>query len=144
MSSINFNGSIGKANVNTGDGTQVTGDGANVNMGEGTINVGGQTFGDSAVPTVPQVFEAMAKELPAEVVEDTVEPIRNLAALPIADQEASKPKWTNLVERLIPYAPQIAKGIAVFGEAALGALASRNPVVAGVLAICKLNSSSQG
>lgn len=154
MSSVNFNAPIGKANVNTGDGTQVTGDGANVNTGSGTINVGGQVFGEGAAPTVPQVFGEIRKSLSdisvsESVVDqeqaddfelDVMRPLQTLAELP--EPELQKPdtieQAQSLINRLIPFAPQIGKGLAVFGSAALSALASRNPIISGVLAVCNM------
>lgn len=73
------------------------------------------------------------------VAEDTVAPLQSLACMSLVDQ--TKPdiqaKAANLFERLVPYAPQIAKGLAVFGSAALESLANRNPIIAGVCAVCK-------
>ncbi len=64
--------------------------------------------------------------------------------MPIADieQPEQKAKWSNLLERLTPFAPQIGKGIATFGAAALEALALRNPIIAGTLALCKANAAA--
>lgn len=177
---INFNAPIGKANINTGDGMQVTGDGANVNTGSGTINVGGQTFGNGQVPTVPQVFDAIKKALPTiapepsgdddetvdyvktddtvasdsiddsaeEVNEQILRPLQTLAELPPEEQKQPDrmEQATALINRLVPYAPQIGKGLAVFGSAALASLAGSNPIISGILAVCKLasnDSSSQ-
>lgn len=85
------------------------------------------------------VFEAVAKELPPEVVEDTVEPLQAMACMPIADleQPEAKEKASNLLERLTPYSSQISKGLLAFGEASLTALASSNPIIAGLIALCK-------
>ena len=85
------------------------------------------------------VFDEIAKVVPPEVVEDTVEPLRALACMPLSEQQTEpiKAKAANLLERLLPYAPAIGKGLAVFGEAALTAFASSNPVIAGVVALCK-------
>lgn len=46
------------ANINTGTGTQITGDGANANTGSGTINVGGQVFGNAELEPA-QIVEKM-------------------------------------------------------------------------------------
>jgi len=180
---INFNAPIGKANINTGDGMQVTGDGANVNTGSGTINVGGQVFGDGQVPTVPQVFDAIKKavstiELPTAappsgsdddtvdyvqtdddtIASDTIDsiddsaedvdqqilrPLQTLAELPPEEQKQPDrmEQAASLINRLVPYAPQIGKGLAVFGTAALASLAGSNPIISGILAVCKLASA---
>lgn len=159
---IVFNAPIGKANINTGDGTQVTGDGANVNTGDGTINVGGQTFGGIEAPTVPQVFGELRKaiQLPDSLAdsqspdavasseqaddleEQVVMPLQTLAELP--EEELKKPSTIEqaqlLLNQLVPFAPKIGKGLAVFGSAALSALASRNPIISGILAVCNMAS----
>lgn len=120
----------------------------NINITGG--NIGGLQVGDNNTQTITQtlgdeitleqVFDAVAKDLPEEVVEDTIDPLENLAKMPADEQEATKPKWSNLVERLTPYAPAIIKNVSVFGEAALAAIASSNPVIAGVLALCKYHA----
>ncbi len=119
----------------------------NINITGG--NIGGLQVGDNNTQNITQhvadelrpeaVFEAVAEQLPPEVVEDTVEPLKAMACMPLdqIEQPAIKAKAANLVERLMPYAPQIAKGVVAFTEAALTALASRNPIVAGVLAVCR-------
>lgn len=124
----------------------------NINIGGGNIN--GLQIGDNNTqtntqhnasgPTPEAVFEKIAEAVPPEVVEDTVEPLQTFAAMPIAqlEQPETKANWSNLLERLVPYAPQIGKGLATFGAAALEALAMRNPVVAGVMALCKANAAT--
>lgn len=85
------------------------------------------------------VFEAVAKEVPPEVAEDTVAPLQAMACMPLTDMEKPdiKSRAANLLQRLMPFAPQIAKGLMTFTEAALSSLASRNPIIAGVLAVCQ-------
>jgi hypothetical protein len=119
----------------------VTGNGANIAQGQTVSQTVTQNFGRE-VPEPKEVFEAIAAELPPDVAEDTVEPLQTFATMPIVQMEApeAKSKWSNLLERLVPFAPAIGKGLATFGAAALESLASRNPIVAGVLALCKANS----
>lgn len=121
----------------------VTGNGTNIAQGQTVSQEIRQTFAGESVES-EAIFEEVAKAVPPEVVEDTVEPLQTFAAMPIAQLEApeTKAKWTNLIERLAPYGPQIGKGLATFGAAALEALALRNPVVAGVMAVCKLNAAT--
>lgn len=135
-------------------GTNIVSDGPSISIGTitgGQNNIGkteiagdqNQTNNYGGAPEPEQVFEAIAAELPAEVVEDTIEPLQQMAMQPIIQQEQpeTKANWSNLLERLIPYAPQIGKGLATFGAAALASLANRNPIVAGVMALCKANAA---
>ncbi len=121
-----------------------------------TVNNGNQ------LPTIPQVFDAIKKALPeidvasgdsdqsqlsvanADDVNETIlRPLQTLAELPEA--ELNKPdtmeQAQSLLNRLVPYAPQIGKGLAVFGSAALTSLASSNPIISGILAVCKMASA---
>lgn len=142
----------------------------NINIGGGNIGglqIGDnnqqtitQTNGDQ-VPTIPQVFDAIRKALPEvnhvstdsegmqasddsaeEVTEQILRPLQTLAELPEAEQK--KPdtieQATALLNRLVPYAPAIGKGLAVFGGAALASLAGSNPIISGILAVCKMAS----
>ena len=133
--------------------------------GDGAVNqVGNNTAtttvnkGDS-IPTVPQVFGQIRKAL-ADVAADAPEPVaageqaddleeevmrplQTMAELPAEEQK--KPDRMEqaqaLISRLVPYGPQIGKGLAVFGSAALTALASSNPIISGILAVCKMASA---
>ena len=126
-----------------------------------------QTNGEQ-VPTVPQVFDAIKKALPtidaiadyaggpvAETVSQTTDdsaedvneqilrPLQTLAELPETEQKKpdTMEQATSLLNRLVPYAPAIGKGLAVFGSAALASLAGSNPIISGILAVCKLGSA---
>lgn len=136
----------------------------NINIGGG--NIGGLQIGDNnrqdisqnnggQVPTIPEVFGAVSKSLAdipieaaadsdiaSEIQEQVVRPLQTMAEMPADQQEQPEHKatWSNLLQRLVPYAPQIGKGLAVFGAAALESLANRNPVVAGVVAVCRANA----
>ncbi len=72
-------------------------------------------------------------------------PLQTLAELP--EVEMKKPdtmeRAQSLLNRLVPYAPQIGKGLAVFGSAALSSLASRNPIISGILAVCNMASTEK-
>lgn len=78
-----------------------------------------------------------------EVTEQILRPLQTLAELP--PEEQKKPdrmeQAASLINRLVPYAPQIGKGLAVFGSAALASLAGSNPIISGILAVCKLASA---
>lgn len=135
MTNIHING--GTINgMQVGDGT---------NNQNNTLNIGGEQV------TVPQVFDALKAALPdidaaadddaaTELEEMVVRPLQTLAELPEAELRKAETteQAQSLLNQLVPFAPQIAKGLAVFGSAALSALASRNPVIAGVLAVCKM------
>lgn len=126
----NFNINVGGGNIG---GLQV----GNNNTQTITQNIGDQT------PTVEQVFKTIAESLPEEVAEEmqsaVIKPLEELAKLPAEEQasEEVKERAEPLYQRLVPYAPQIGNGLLAFGEAALSAFASSNPIVAGLLAVCK-------
>ena len=132
-----FNISIGGGNVG---GLQV----GNNNTQTNTQNIG------QSVPSVDQVFEVVGKSLPPDVAEEmqaaVIEPLEKLAALPPEQQQTEdvKEQAAPLHQRLVPYAPQIGQGLVAFGEAALGAIASSNPIIAGLLAVCKTVRASGG
>lgn len=130
--------------------------GGNINglqIGNDNKQEGFSQHNNSDSVTVPQVFDAIKSSLPqidaaadadaaGEIEESIVRPLQTMAELPA--EEINKPetmeKAQSLLNQLVPFAPQIAKGLAAFGNAALSALASRNPIIAGVLAVCKLGS----
>lgn len=99
-------------------------------------------------PSVPTVFKAIEESLPDDVAEDVAEsvlrPLQTMAELPAEEQKTPdiQERAQSLISRLVPYAPQIGKSLAVFGEAALTAIASSNPIIAGMLAICKATSKT--
>ena len=109
------------------------------NIGKTEI-AGDQVQNNHYGATTPDaVFEAVAAEVPPEVAEDTVAPLQAMACMSVLEMETpeNKSKAANLLERLVPFAPQIAKGLMTFGEAALSSLATRNPIIAGVVAVCR-------
>lgn len=143
-----------------------SGDGAVNQVGNNTATTT-VNKGDS-LPTVPQVFGEIRKainpqlssdpaqdESPADlsaveaneqaddVDEQILRPLQTMAELPEA--ELKKPETMeqaqSLLNRLVPYAPQVGKGLAVFGQAALTALASSNPIISGILAVCKMGAA---
>ena len=143
-----------------------SGDGA-VNQVGNNIATTTVNKGDS-LPTVPQVFGEIRKALnpqltndpaqdesPAEqpaveaneqaddVDEQILRPLQTMAELPEAELKKAETieQAQSLLNRLAPFAPQIAKGLAVFGQAALTALASSNPIISGILAVCKMGSA---
>lgn len=105
-----------------------------------------QTNYSSPVPTVSAVFAAVKeslKELPEadrDVFEEQViQPLQAMANLPIAQQQEPTAMETAeaLLARVKPFAGVIGKGLLAFGEASLTALASGNPIVAGLIATTK-------
>lgn len=125
----------------------VTGNGTNIAQGQTVTQDIKQTFGGDGLPTVAQVFQAVEKEieqsLPPETAEEiktgVIQPLCAMAELPIDEQksDAIKQQAEPLYLKLAPYAPAISKAIMTFGEAALTALASSNPIVAGLVAVCR-------
>lgn len=116
--------------------------------GDGAINQAGVNTattnvhkGDRPV-TVPEVFDAIRSIdlLPPEAEEQLFRPLQTLAELPPEELElpSTIEQAQPLINQLVPYAPAIGKGLAVFGSAALSALASSNPVISGIVAVCKL------
>ncbi len=110
-------------------------------------------------------------DMPEEVTKDIMPVIDGLSQLPAEEQEAIVQcsaeippviqvaghggkdaakklhinkhfkKWSDLIMKLKPHAGLIWKNVATFGEASLKALASTNPIVSGVLAVCEMNST---
>lgn len=56
--------------------------------------------------------------------------------------ETTFAKAAALYAKLGPVLPAVARGLATFGDAALTAVASSNPIVAGVLALCRSGKAS--
>jgi hypothetical protein len=97
--------------------------------------------------TLEALFDKIAEGLPEmerpQLRAEVVEPLKTLAQdkeHPTSQERKFErtEHWT-LLDRLKPYAPSIMRAISVFGAAALSALASRNPIVAGVLAVLKMD-----
>ena len=156
---INFGGNVGKVNLNTGTGTQITGDGANVNTGDGTINVGGQTFGGAS--PVAKVFDSMVTaakteqprfqaseepsaspevlakfETPAAMLEaardEAVADIAAVEPMPIGQFQEKQALWQ---ERFAVIAPKVLRVALVTGKAALDSYVSQSPVIAALKAM---------
>ncbi len=124
----------------------------NINISGG--NIGGLQIGDGNTQhvtqqnagsvTVSQVFEAIrqaiTKEDREEFVESVVEPLKTMAEMPVEQINTDATvmeQATSLIGRLTPFMPAIGNGLMAFGRGALNALASSNPVVAGILEVCK-------
>jgi len=127
-----------------------SGDKNNVQFGEGDNHMQvSQSSGGEL--TAKEFFEAIAAEtnkLPEAdraVVSGAVEPLKDLATAQPADpaptSESPKPGCESTLKKYLdilrPHAALIVKCVAAFSEASLTALASSNPVVAGVLAVAK-------
>lgn len=97
-------------------------------------------YGDS-LPPVDDVVAKVAESLPAEVAADWSEQIKPLMALPIAQQEEPETvsKLMAICEAIRPHAGVVWKNLAVFGATALETLATRNPIIAGIVQVCKSN-----
>lgn len=130
MSDVNF----GAINITGGNNQNTFG----TNNGNQTQNIAGE-----APPTAEKILEAIEEAIPEEsrdeVSKEVIEPLRALAALPIVEQQEPTmvAKATELVGKLSPWAPQIAKGLAVFGAAFFKACPVTGPWVAGIQALCE-------
>lgn len=92
----------------------------------------------AAVEKAKPLFGSIVDSLPAEdrarLDQEVVQPLMTFAALPPEEmtpvvEEQSK----GLIDRLRPYASKIGVAVAAFGEGALSAMASSNPVINGLL-----------
>lgn len=123
----------------------------NINISGGVI--GGLQIGDGNTQhvtqhneeavTIPQVFAAIANAIDAddrdEFVESVVDPLRVMAEMPeeqVEKDPSIMEQATSLISRLSPFAPAIGNALAAFGRGALSAIASSNPIVAGILEVC--------
>ena len=125
-----------------------------VNGGQNVIgkNDGGMHQSGAAASKpieVDDVLEVMLdpKVLPADVADRVVPRIRGFSSLPADDQLAiveggETSPWSSVIASIAPYADEIMTSLAVFGTAALETLASKSPVIAGILAVCKRYSGS--
>ncbi len=91
-----------------------------------------------------KVIEAVDESIPPEElpeperVEIKAE-LQALAAMPIVQQNepTNLERIAAICDKLSPWGPKIRKGLLAFGEASLKALASTNPVVSGLVAMCQ-------
>jgi hypothetical protein len=123
------------------------------NNGLGQLNQGQNVTGynqasgiSEATPEriVEEVTEAIPLDVPEPERIEIQQELQALAAMPIVDQSepATTTRIQSLISKVTPYAPRIGAGLLAFGEASLKALASSNPLVAGLVAMCeKFNSS---
>lgn len=130
---------MGSFNLNiSGNSQNVIGDNNTVTQ---TQNISGGGL------TASQLFEAIRKELPPDVVDDIDQPVmaplqaiaETVAVEPATLTETTgetehKEQAQSLINRLVPFAPVIQKVALSFGEAALSTLCQNNWVVAGLLA----------
>lgn len=100
-------------------------------------------FGES-LPEIESVVERIAESIPEEKAKFVIPEIQSLAAMPIAEQElpANFERIKAVCDSLKPYVSVVAKNLAIFGATALETLAARNPVIAGVVQVCKANSTA--
>jgi hypothetical protein len=96
--------------------------------------------------TVDNVFGAVREslqELPEadrdEFESKVVGELRTMAKMPADEQRdpTIMERAQVLFDRLSPFAPKINKAVLAFGEASLSSLASRNPIIQGLLAAVK-------
>jgi hypothetical protein len=119
---------------------------AGLQVGDGNTQTNTQHVATGG-PTPLEVLAAAAAALPEDVAEDlqeaVIQPLVALASLPVAEQTTPDvaERADALLLRLSPWLPNISKAVAVFGEAALTALASSNPIIAGLVALCKTNAA---
>ena len=116
-----------------------TGENAQINQGQ-TVHAT-QNNGEQ-LPSPEAVIEKVVESLPEDVATQWQEQIRPLAALPIAEQQQPEiaSKIMAICEQIRPHAGVVWKNLAIFGATALDTLANRNPIVAGVVQVCKANS----
>jgi hypothetical protein len=105
----------------------------------------------SVEPTVEEVLNQVEQALPEEPIEiggetfsraSIMPEMRQFAALPAEEQkspdnESRMMRWLRVINE---YRPAVVRNLAVFGAGALEAFAAGNPLVGGVLAVCKANS----
>jgi hypothetical protein len=126
--------SFGPINITGGNNQNTFG----VNSGNQTQNIAGE-----AQPSTDEILEVIAESIPEEsrdeIETEVIEPLRALAALPIVEQKEPTmvQKANALIAKLSPFAPQIAKGLAVFGSAFFKASPITGPWVAGIQALCE-------
>ena len=93
---------------------------------------------------MPRFINKVVENIPPEVADEIKPLMQLLSQLPEAEQqtaiETQTPEWRGLVSRIAPYADVITKNIATFAAAALTALAQRNPIIAGIQAVCEVNA----
>lgn len=120
----------------------------NINFNGG--NFSGVQVGDNNTQTnhhainTPELqsrfFAIVTESVPSDIVADVVEPLQTLASLPEEEQKSPEvvSRVGELCSRLAPYAGPIAKGVGVFGAAALASMANSNPIIAGIAAVCRM------
>lgn len=95
--------------------------------------------------TMPAFIEKVAESVPEEVAVEIKPLIEMLANMPAEKQqeaiENETPEWLGLVSRIQPHATSVWKNIATFGAAALQTFAERQPLVAGIMAVCEANKA---
>ena len=116
---VNFHGAIG--GVQVGD-----------NNTQHVVQHNGQSS-----PTVEQVVEKINEAIPESEPEDLKQKIQHFASLSLEEQKADSSQLQSIISRIEPYAPHIGKSLAVFGEAALTTLGATNPLLAGIIAVCR-------
>jgi hypothetical protein len=109
-----------------------------VGKNEGTMN---QSV-DGKPIDLGKLMSVVAESLPSDVSDVVIPKIQGIASLPTEQQQremASGSAWSFVRDSIAPHAETIARNLAIFGAAALKALSSSNPVVAGILAVCEAN-----
>lgn len=119
----------------------VKGDKAQINQGQNVT--ASQNNSSDKPPTVVEVIEKVAEVLPTELATDWKSQVQTLAAMPIAQQQEPEQQSAILAicDQIKPHAGEVWKNLAIFGATALETLATRNPVIAGIVEVCKANSS---
>jgi len=113
--------------------------GASFNIPIGQISGGDVKVGDNRVvnhTTVspPQVLQAIREVVP-EGVQSNVDELIHLSEQPHTPEVEVVAH--SIYDKLKPYAPEVFKVLMTFGDAALTAIASSNPIIAGLLAVFK-------
>jgi hypothetical protein len=93
--------------------------------------------GTDMPPAVMDVFEAVKQAIPEEsreeIVESVIEPLREMANSEDVNDEGVLERATSLASRLAPFSEHIGRALLGFGEGAIQALTTTNPILRGIL-----------
>ena len=124
----------------------------NVEGGQNQINQGQnveatQNVGDANEPTIEKFIGVVAESVPnteeAKVLKERLHTFQSLPAEAQTEQiKTGGADWMPIVETVSTNAGTIWKNIATFGAAALKTFAEKQPIVAGIVAVCEANRSA--
>lgn len=101
-------------------------------------------YGDM-IPAVAEVIDKVVEALPNEIAEPLRHEIVGIASLPPEDQtlKETADKIMAICNKIKPYAGAVGKNLAIFSATALETLAKRNPIINGIVEVCKANAKPQ-